>query len=142
VDGYEFLLCVDSTKMTWKEIARIVHINFRTCQKSICVQKKTEALQIDFEKAIQLYLMMKRRCVYCYLLRDKRTRRLSSNHLIFVKKRLFEHEVIKPKSTHKVATHNRDTKQNNRTQKKKDPKLTPRSLLSPQNILPYFEVTV
>jgi hypothetical protein len=58
---------------------------------------------------------------------------ISSNHLIFVKKRLFEHEALKPKSTHKVATHNRDTKQTTE-HKKERPKSQPQDLSCPSKI--------
>jgi hypothetical protein len=59
---------------------------------------------------------------------------LGSNHLVFVKKRLFEHEVIKPKVHTKWL---RTTE----TQKRKTQNPTPRSLLSLQNNPPYLEVT-
>jgi hypothetical protein len=61
----------------------------------------------------------------------------SSNHLIFVKKRLFEHEVIKPKSTHKVATHNGDTKQTTE-HKKERPKTQSQDLSCPSKITTLF----
>jgi hypothetical protein len=58
----------------------------------------------------------------------------SSNHLIFVKKRLFEHKVMKPKSTHKqAATHNRDTQQTTE-HKKERPKTQPQDLSRPSKI--------
>jgi hypothetical protein len=56
------------------------------------------------------------------------------SHLIFVKKRLFEHEVMKPKSTHKqAATHNRNTKQTTE-HKKERPKTQPQDLSRPSKI--------
>jgi hypothetical protein len=65
--------------------------------------------------------------------------------LIFVKKRLFEHKVMKPKSTHKqaakAATHNRDAKQTTEHKKERPKTQPPRSFPSLQNIPRYFEAT-
>jgi hypothetical protein len=65
------------------------------------------------------------------------------NHLNLVKKRLCEHEVIKPKKRQgQAATRNNNKKKGKQPDpKRKTQNPTPRSLLSFQNIPPYSEVT-
>jgi hypothetical protein len=73
------------------------------------------------------------------ILRVERERQ-SFNFLVI--KRLCEHKVIKPKKRHKDKRPHVTTKKRQTTKhKKKDPKSSPKTLLSLQNIPPYSEVT-